>query len=772
MRQIVLFFLLCICVTSSFAQTAIELASIVEAKMKVNTSASDTSRVFALLQLSAKFSGMAETKPAFLDSAILYIIKAEKLSESIHFSEGLAQSWLAHALIFRARKDTKESDLYAGKVLSLSAISKNSNVLAECFTLLGDNLSDGEKMSETKINYYNNAIAIYDRLGDKRSKAGVLIKLGNVYLMGGRYQTMINLLNNARGLYEMLQYPEKEMDQELLYQRFVYAYLGKDNYTEALKYALQSVRIIEKNKDVSLKAFSIYNNVALLNSLLKRYDTQAYFLNKALPIARKYEALNNDSVMVAQVLGNMVVSKIAQGKPAEAIIYLKKIGDRYPHNNMGWRHFINKYALQAYTENRQFDIAAHYYHLVVKQTLELDKFHVHQTTNYNAIIKYLIATKQYSLAGKYLKLNDTACRKNSQVDMLARNYVDWFHVDSLKGDYKTAIKHFELSKTISDSLINVKKASQLADLQVSYQTEKKDEEIKLNAQKILLLKKQGQYQQISLLHEKTIRHVAFAGLAMVLLLLGLSYNRYLLKRRTNIQLEAQQERINAANSSLQRLNDSLQSLLSEKEWLLKEIHHRVKNNLQIVISLLNTQSAYLDNEDALEAIRNSQHRMHAMSLIHQKLYQSENLATIDMAMYIRELVEYLTESFSRNKKVTMHINVSPVKLDVSQAVPLGLILNEAISNSIKYAFKETKRGRIDILLKPVEGHHYLLCIADNGIGLPEGFDPYNTSSLGMSLMQGLSQQLDGEFLLENKDGLRVCVTFKAIGFNNLETERA
>jgi two-component sensor histidine kinase len=772
MRQVTLFFLLCGWLTSAFSQTAKEQKLITEAKNKISTSVTDTAKVSALLQLSKKFSTVAENKPAFLDSAALYTIQAEKLSESKHFDDGLAQSWLLHALILHAKNDNKQSDIYAGKVLNLSTIKKNSGIYAQTLTLLGDNLPDGEKMSVKKIGYYNSAINIYDKLGDKRSKAGILIKLGNVYLMGGQYQTMIDLLNNAHGLYETMQYPEKEMDEELLYQRFVYAYLGKDNYTEALKYALQSVRIIEKNKDVSLKAFSIYNNVALLNSLLKRYDTQIYFLNKALPIARKYEALNNDSAMVAQVLGNMVVSKIAQGKPAEAITYLKKIGDRYPHNNLGWRHFMNKYALQAYTENRQFDIAAHYYDLVVKQTAELDKFHAHQITNYNAIIKYLIATKQYNLADKYLRLNDTACKKNSQVDMLERNYVDWFHVDSLKGDYSTAIKHFELSKIISDSLINVKKASQLADLQMSYQTEKKDEEIKLNSQKILLLRKQGQYQQISLLHEKTIRHVTFAGLVMVLLLLGISYNRYLLKRRTNIQLEEQQERINAANSSLQRLNDSLQSLVSEKEWLLKEIHHRVKNNLQIVISLLNTQSAYLDNEDALEAIRNSQHRMHAMSLIHQKLYQSENLATIDMAVYIRELVEYLSESFSRNKHVTMHLNVNPVKLDVSQAVPLGLILNEAISNSIKYAFKETKNGRIDVVLEPVKDNDYLLCIADNGIGLPEGFDPYNTSSLGMSLMQGLSLQLDGEFLLENKNGLRVCVTFKAMEFNNLENEIA
>ena len=767
MKQLICVILLLCWLPSAFSQTANEQAQLNQARKNVRAAASDTAKISALLGLGDKLMSFAESKQAFIDSAMLYINRAEKLSIIAEYGDGLAHSWLSRAAVLHAKNDIKGSDSYAEKVISRYSNQQSGKLLAGGYVQLGDNLPDEEKMSDRKIAYYKRAIGIYDKTGDKRAKAAVLIKLGNIYLMGGQYQTMIDLLNDARRLYDSLSYPEKEMDLEWLYERFEYAYLGKDNYTEALKYALQSVRIIEKYKDVSLKAFRIYNNVALLNSLLKRYDTQLYFLNKALPIARKYEAQQNDSTMVAQVLGNMVVSKIAQGKPAEAIEYLRKIGNRFPHTNLGWRHFMNKYYLQSYTENGQYERAAHYYQLVVKQTAELPEFHAHQITNYNAIIKYLTATKQFDLASKYLKLNDTACRKNSQVDLLARNYLDWFHVDSLKGDFKMAIQHFQLSKVITDSLVNTKKASQLADLQVAYQTEKKDEEIRLNAQKILLLNKQAQYQHVSLLHEKTIRHVAFAGLAMLLLLLGVSYNRYRLKQRTNIQLKEQQERINAANGSLRQLNDSLQTLLREKEWLLKEIHHRVKNNLQIVISLLNTQSAYLDNQYALDAIRNSQHRMHAMSLIHQKLYQSDNMATIDMSVYIRELVEYLGESFKQDKSAVMKLNIIPIKLDVSQAVPLGLILNEAISNSIKYAFTANKRGQIDILLEQIEEEKYLLCIADNGKGLPEGFDPYNTSSLGMSLMQGLSQQLDGDFHLENKNGLRVCVTFKVVEFNNL-----
>lgn len=264
----------------------------------------------------------------------------------------------------------------------------------------------------------------------------------------------------------------------------------------------------------------------------------------------------------------------------------------------------------------------------------------------------------------------------------------------------------------------------------------------------------------------------FVGLSVVilpvllLLLLVVSYNRYRLKQRTDIQLKLQQELIITANRSLRQLNDSLHTLLREKEWLLQEIHHRVKNNLQIVISLLNTQSAYIDNDYALDAIRNSQRRMYAISLIYKKLYQPDHMATLDMSVYTRELVEYLVESFKHEKSAAIRLNISPVKLNIAQAVPLGLILNEAICNSLKYAFAANNLGQITVVLEQIEEEKYLLCIADNGKGLPEGFDPYNSGSLGMSLMKGLSQQLGGDFQLDNENGLRVCVTFKVLEFNN------
>ena len=177
------------------------------------------------------------------------------------------------------------------------------------------------------------------------------------------------------------------------------------------------------------------------------------------------------------------------------------------------------------------------------------------------------------------------------------------------------------------------------------------------------------------------------------------------------------------------------------------------------MSLLNSQSAYINNESALTAIHNSQHRVHAMSLIHQKLYSSENVSSIDISLYIRELVSYLADSFNNGQRIRFEFDVEPLELDVSQAVPLGLILNEAITNSIKYAFPNERHGIITISLSSSADHTCMLTISDNGIGLPVHFNTKKPGSLGMSLMNGLSEDLSGTFCAESDKGTIVTISF-------------
>ena len=243
------------------------------------------------------------------------------------------------------------------------------------------------------------------------------------------------------------------------------------------------------------------------------------------------------------------------------------------------------------------------------------------------------------------------------------------------------------------------------------------------------------------------------GSVMLLLLLGVVYSRYRLKQRSNIQLQSKQHEINQQNIRLQRL-------ITEKDWLLKEVHHRVKNNLQIVMSLLSTQSAYLENTAALNAISESRNRVQAISLIHQKLYSTSNVASIDMQTYISDLINYLNDCLDASSQgIRFEQLVEPVKIDLGQAVPLGLILNEAITNAIKYAF-EGNGGSIIIALQLISNENLLLTITDNGKGLPVDFDVKNTSSLGMEMMKALSKQLGGSFQVKGNPGVTITVEFQ------------
>lgn len=251
----------------------------------------------------------------------------------------------------------------------------------------------------------------------------------------------------------------------------------------------------------------------------------------------------------------------------------------------------------------------------------------------------------------------------------------------------------------------------------------------------------------------TLQNVVIGGLVVLMVFLGLVYSGYHVQNKSNQLLRLKQNEINTQN-------EVLRNLLQEKEWLMKEIHHRVKNNLQIISSLLNTQSSFLDNQEALTAIRDSQNRMQAISIVHQKLYQAEDLATIDLSKYIQELTISIQQSFEDQNNIRFEFNIDNIRLSSADTVPLGLILNEAITNSVKYAFEPGKPGIIQISLTAADEQYLKMTIRDNGRGLPKAFDAHACSSLGMNLMIGLSEQLNGHFEIFSDKGTAIIVTFQ------------
>ncbi|OYE04157.1 hypothetical protein CDG79_14815 [Nostoc sp. 'Peltigera membranacea cyanobiont' 232] len=208
--------------------------------------------------------------------------------------------------------------------------------------------------------------------------------------------------------------------------------------------------------------------------------------------------------------------------------------------------------------------------------------------------------------------------------------------------------------------------------------------------------------------------------------------------------------------------EQIKASLQEKEVLLKEIHHRVKNNLQIISSLLNLQAEYLKDNQALEIFKDSQNRIESMALIHEKLYQSQDLARINFADYIQDLVTNLFYSYNVNSSaITLKMNVEEVFLVIDAAIPCGLMINELISNSLKYAFPQREPGEISIDFCSIEANLFLLTISDNGVGFAHDFDFQATESLGLRLVKGLTHQLQGNIDFINDNGVKYKIIFPA-----------
>lgn len=215
-------------------------------------------------------------------------------------------------------------------------------------------------------------------------------------------------------------------------------------------------------------------------------------------------------------------------------------------------------------------------------------------------------------------------------------------------------------------------------------------------------------------------------------------------------------------AELKRSKKELQMALKEKEMLLKEIHHRVKNNLMIISNLLELQSHYIKDKTDLHFFRECQTRADSMALIHERLYQSTDLKRIDFGNYIRDLATDLFNVYTITQdQIKLVINVKEVMLDIDNAIPLGLILNELLTNSLKYAFPNNITGEIFIKFNKIH-NQFTLIIKDNGIGFPQDLDYKKTSTLGLELVNKLTRQINGFIELDTSNGTEFKIIFKEL----------
>jgi two-component sensor histidine kinase/tetratricopeptide (TPR) repeat protein len=671
-----------------------------------------------------------------LDSAQWLNNRSQKLHLSVSRKTEAALNMLLDARIQEEMGKPSMAKSQKEASLRFANTNKLSKASAVIYLSMANDIKDVE--FEEKTDFFEKAIRQAQLAGDKLLEAKILIEQSSSLSNYGSYPEAIQKAYRAALLKK--QNHDLNISQELV---MIAGNLRMQlRLKEALKYALQGKAIVENDNIKTSKddMAAVYNIVGLIYYDLKSNKEALENYQKAFEIAKD----KGDRYAVHTVTLNLATILSRLNRTTDALALLDNVTKDYATDVYAIRYAYLYTML--YTREKNTKKALPYYEELLRYyktgTITGQERHIMMV----GISSYLFADGQIRQMYPYLAEIERSLTKESSLLRLSELRKLYYLADSARGDFKSAFKNFTAYKTLSDSINSVERAKELTALQLDYDTEKKDHDI-------VLLKQKGQLQKSLLEREAIIRNVFIGSLIILIVFAGFLYIQNTIKKRSNEKLKLKQEEINAQN-------EKLKQLIAEKEWLLKEIHHRVKNNMQIIISLLNTQSAYLENEDAISAIQSSQNRMHAMSLIHQKLYQTDNLSRIDMKWYIQELTAHLKDSFQSEKSIKFDIEVDKVTLDVSQAVPVGLILNEAINNAIKHAFAQNE-GTICIRFKQITATPYdlLLSIADNGMGMKKDIGSGDSDSFGMNLMQGLTSQLDGKFNLISKQGVFITILF-------------
>jgi two-component sensor histidine kinase len=705
----------------------------------------DTNRVILQLKLSEDLVAKHHELLTGLDSALFYSKQAQKLSTQLHYAAGEIRSLYVIGYVANAKAESTAGKRIIEKGIQLSKQRGDKRLEAMGWYYLGNTYASSTKKLAYKILCYQQAMLLYQQLGFHQEEGNMLKVLADMHLLQGDAPRALRELQQVLVLYRAIGYRKLHYTYDMLLA--VHRQMG--NYKEALRYGLASIESAKATQDTSDVGF-FYWRVGMIYQELKQYDESINYYRKSLLNCQINNYLPEEIYMAKNISDILIV----QNKKQQALDFFSSIVNKHIRK-IGLTTDIALGMAECNMALKRYPEAEKYY---LKLLVAINKKDNTNTINamsiYQQLGKFYLLTGQYKQARLYLNQALNLNLQGGSLVSMANIHLLLFKADSAQAHYPAAIAHYQQYKALNDSVFSAKQTKQLANLQIQYGT-------KVKEQNIALLTKQNQVQQASLGQRELQRNALVIGAVLLALLLGVSYNRYRLKQRSNQQLETQQAEISQKNLALEQVVSEKEGLLEEKEWMLKEIHHRVKNNLQIISSLLNRQSHYLHDAPALAAIRESQNRVQAMALIHQKLYQSEDMACVDMQQYTQEIVDYLVDSFNRQASVRPQVTVAAVNLDVALATPIGLIINEAVTNSLKHAFPNNRSGIISIGLTQLADLRYELTIADNGVGLPPEFDVQASRSLGLTIIKGLSKQLHGLLSLVPSSGVRLSLQFAA-----------
>jgi two-component sensor histidine kinase len=699
-------------------------------------------RLEILIKLGSYYLYQPEGFKNDLDSADLFLNQAKELAAKLKISKIQNKVSFLKAEVLFEREEHKGGNQLKSRTAYLQAIdnyvrSGEQEEAAQAWVAIGNRVMYSDDSTGMQgLHSFEHALNIYAGLHNKEKEAEALKDFGDRLLMQGRLDESENELLKALSIYKSIGYKKQHHTYNLLAE----VSTRKGNLNKALYYSLEMIKSVQATDDTA-QAYFLYGRIAAVYKNLNENEKSIYWYKRVLVNGAKNPGL------FYEVNNTLITLMIKEGKKKAVLEFLLKLIKKQPPATDWEKLTVATRLGECYSLLGKDDLAEKYYQQAV--TLAERKLPKRDRLMANkGMADFYFSRKRYVPAGIYLQKVLAIQRGIGEVETIRATYLMLFKTDSVTGSYLSAIKNYQRYKSLTDSIFTVAKAKQITELQLQYEKD----------QKVQRLENKGKLQQAALQHAGTVRNFTIAGAGLLLISLVLGYRRYRQKQYSNQLLQTQQQEIKLINQSLQHTVAEKDSLLIEKDWLLKEVNHRVKNNLHMIISLLESQAMYLEN-DALRAMETSKHRIFSMSLIHQKLYQLDDVKTIDMSVYLPELVSYLHDSFDAGKYIHFSLEVDPVQLSVSQAIPLALVLNEAITNSIKYAFPGNRRGEISIKMRQT-GENIELTIMDTGVGMVKTGDDTDPDSLGLKLMRGLIDEINGQIRFENKNGTIITIRFK------------
>ena len=567
---------------------------------------------------------------------------------------------------------------------------------------------------------------------------------------------------------------------------------------QALVYAKRGVALSEKNNDLQWQP-KFYEMEGRMHANLLHLDSATYFFDKAM---KGYEAIKDvrgqattsfkmawvfkkkgeyeramekdihalklmesidDKAGICDALTRVSHDLTKQNRLGEALDYAEKAIDMAEKNNLTSEFFFvynnagdvaismkkNELSLEYFNKAASIARKQNFGPIYLADISNSQGNALKKLRRYNEALKYYNDCYRFAKEANYPNAMNTVIANLGEVNLLLGNYNEalrfqletirlqemnndvsnlienYHHTSSIYkklNDFESALAYKQKAYNLRDSIASIESDAKMSELLTQYESEKKEETIA--------------FQEAKISQQKLVQSL---GIIVVGLLLGLLIFAFI-----SYQNRSKSNRLLAQKNA-------------ENELLMKEIHHRVKNNLEIVSSLLALQSAQIDDSKTKAAMTEGQNRVNSISIVHQKLYQVTNLGSIEMKDYFLNLSQSILDSFGAEEKVKLNLAMEKLDLDIDTAVPLGLIINELLTNTIKYAFPEGDKGTITIKLEKQNDQHLHLVVTDNGIG-KSGIT--HGTGFGTQLVSLLTQQLNGTMKEESENGTTHIFDFK------------